>query len=68
ARSLAERGGHYLGLTGGQVPPEQLAQFLREQRVWVSVRGDSIRVTPHLYTSEDDIDRFLNALEQAAST
>jgi selenocysteine lyase/cysteine desulfurase len=35
---------------------------LREQRFRVSLRDDGIRVSPHIYNTEDDIDRFLSAL------
>jgi selenocysteine lyase/cysteine desulfurase len=36
---------------------------LAERNVYVSVRGSSIRVTPHLYNSDSDIDRLVEALE-----
>jgi selenocysteine lyase/cysteine desulfurase len=29
------------------------------------VRGDSLRVTPHLYNDDEDIDRLLAALARA---
>ncbi|NBP95372.1 MAG: aminotransferase, partial [Gammaproteobacteria bacterium] len=35
---------------------------LNKQNVFVSVRGDSLRVTPHLYNDESDIAQFLKAL------
>jgi selenocysteine lyase/cysteine desulfurase len=33
--------------------------------VYVSVRGDSLRVTPHLYNDDADVDRLIHALERA---
>ena len=63
-RSLPEglRAPHYLGLMrDGGYPPDLLAR-LAEQRVFVSVRGDAIRVTPHVYNDTRDVDRFLEAL------
>jgi selenocysteine lyase/cysteine desulfurase len=33
--------------------------------VFVSVRGDAIRVAPHLYNDDGDIHRFLAVLREA---
>ena len=33
--------------------------------VYVSLRGDSLRVTPHLYNNDADVDRLLGVLERA---
>jgi selenocysteine lyase/cysteine desulfurase len=30
------------------------------------VRGPSVRVSPHLYNTEEDVDRFFDVLEQVA--
>ena len=60
-----ERAAHYLGL---QVPaglPPDLLPRLAQRKVFVSVRGSSIRITPHLYNTEDDIDRLCAALREA---
>ena len=35
---------------------------LSERRVFVSIRGDTIRVTPHLYNDVDDVEAFVAAL------
>jgi len=37
-------------------------EVLANERVFVSVRGTSIRVTPHVYNSKEDVDRFLELL------
>ncbi len=42
--------------------PAALAQRLQAAGVLISVRGDAIRVSPHFYNSEDDLDRLLDAL------
>jgi selenocysteine lyase/cysteine desulfurase len=60
------RAGHFLGLgfSGGKVPaglPERLAA----ENVYVSVRGPAMRVTPHLYNDENDIDRLMEALKRS---
>jgi selenocysteine lyase/cysteine desulfurase len=59
------RAGHYLGLRFRDGVPEGLLDQLVRRKVYVSVRGDSVRVTPHLYTTDGDVDRFFEALEEA---
>lgn len=59
------RAGHFLGLRFPRGMPAGLLDALDEARVYVSVRGDSLRVTPHLYNDDDDVDRLMQALEQA---
>ena len=56
------RAGHYLGLRLPEAPPRGLPERLAERRVFVSVRGDSLRVTPHLYNREEDVDRLFEVL------
>jgi selenocysteine lyase/cysteine desulfurase len=56
------RATHYLGLQmDGGLPPRLLPELSR-RNVFVSVRGDSIRVTPHVYNTPADVDRFVQAL------
>ena len=61
----ALRAGHFLGLRfpGGGLPAGLLAALAAEQ-VYVSVRGASMRVTPHLYNTDEDVDRLFAALER----
>jgi len=56
------RVGHMLGLRFPDGMPEALPRRLEEARVFVSVRGDAIRVSPHVYNSEGDVMRFLSVL------
>jgi selenocysteine lyase/cysteine desulfurase len=58
----ARRAGHYLGLrrTGGL--PAGLPERLTAARVFASVRGDALRITPHLYNTEQDRLRLLEVL------
>jgi len=56
------RAGHYLGLrAAGGLPPE-LSRRLAAAGVYVSVRGSALRVTPHLYNDQEDVERFFTAL------
>jgi len=59
------RAGHFLGLRVPRGIPEGLLGALRKAGVYLSVRGDSLRVTPHLYNNDADVDRLMHALEQA---
>ena len=67
----AHRPPHYLALS---LPPsldgepgaaDRLRGALSERGVFVSVRGSSVRVTPHLYNDETDLAAFGSALEAA---
>jgi cysteine desulfurase/selenocysteine lyase len=42
--------------------PEALADRLRAAGVIISLRGDVIRVSPHFYNTEDDLQRLLETL------
>lgn len=55
------RAPHFLAL---DLPPqsvEGLAERLAAQKVFVSVRGQSLRVTPHLYNDDIDAEALLSA-------
>ena len=65
AVSEALRAPHYLGL---KLPPgaaPDLTARLAAHRVHVSQRGDRLRVTPHVYTDEGDVERLVGALGRA---
>jgi selenocysteine lyase/cysteine desulfurase len=42
--------------------PNGLAERLAAAQVHVSLRGDSIRVAPHLYNDERDVTRLVEVL------
>ena len=65
ASPRAQRAGHFLGLRFPGGLPQGLLDRLAARDVFVSVRGDSLRVTPHLYNDEEDAERLLAALAQA---
>jgi selenocysteine lyase/cysteine desulfurase len=61
----ARRAGHYLGLRfAGGVPPDLPAR-LAAGNVHVSVRGTAMRVTPHLWVTDADVERLFKVLRQA---
>lgn len=58
------RAGHFLGLRFPHGIPDDLPGNLSRNGVHVSVRGTSMRVTPHLYNDAEDVDRLFTALEK----
>lgn len=58
----ASRAPHFLGLRFPGGAPANLVQDMAAQQVHVSQRGDSMRVTPHLYNTDADTDRLIHAL------
>ncbi len=56
------RARHMIGLKLGSAAPGNLAARLAAQGVYVSVRGESVRVSPHLYNTERDVERLFAAL------
>ena len=64
AVAAQSRARHMIGLKIGSAAPEDLAARLAGERVFVSVRGDSVRVSPHLYNTEADVERLFEVLER----
>lgn len=57
-----KRAPHFIGLKfPGNLPPN-LLEALARRKVYVSIRGTSIRVTPHLYNDARDVERLFEAL------
>jgi selenocysteine lyase/cysteine desulfurase len=56
------RAGHMIGLKLGPETPEDLAARLTQENVFVSVRGRNLRVSPHLYNTETDVERLFDSL------
>ena len=61
------RAPHMIGVRAPSGLPDGLSHKLAEQRVFVSVRGDSIRVSPHVYNDESDVDRLFAVLDEVLS-
>jgi len=60
-----QRCGHLIGIRHPDGIPSELPARLREARVFVSIRGDSIRIAPHLYNDGNDIERLFEVLRAA---
>jgi selenocysteine lyase/cysteine desulfurase len=63
--SAEARAPHFQGARLPATEPRMLAARLVENGVYASVRGDHLRVAPHLYTDDEDLVRFDDALGAA---
>jgi selenocysteine lyase/cysteine desulfurase len=57
------RGGHMMGIRAGNgIDLDAVQRRLAERRIGVSRRGSALRIAPHLYNDEADIDALIGAL------
>jgi selenocysteine lyase/cysteine desulfurase len=63
--SGSERGPHMLGLEVPQPTALRLGEELEKRGVIASVRGNSLRLAPHLHVTHDDIDRLIEGVAAA---
>lgn len=59
------RSAHLFGLRRAGGLPAGLPASLRAANVFVSIRGDAIRISPHVYNTEADVDCLVGALRAA---
>jgi selenocysteine lyase/cysteine desulfurase len=62
AAPIGTRAAHFLALEFPEGVPEGLTDRLAEAQVHVSLRGASLRVTPHLYNSDADAEALIATL------
>lgn len=55
---------HMIGIRLPNGLSEGLGQRLTDARIYVSIRGDAIRIAPHLYNDESDIERLFSVLRE----
>ena len=60
------RAPHYLALRRKAAIPKELPEMLASEKVFVSVRGSSIRVTPNVYNTAEDCERLIACLRRIA--
>ncbi len=58
------RAPHFAGIRFPNGLPEGLLDALRARHIYLSIRGTSLRVTPHLYTTDEDIDILFRTLSE----
>ena len=59
------RAPHLLGVKFPPGAAARLAAGLAEAKIYVSVRGDSMRIAPHLYNTPGDVERLLDQIKKA---
>jgi selenocysteine lyase/cysteine desulfurase len=59
------RASHYLGLRFSGGVPADLPMRLAAAQVHVSVRGQAMRVTPHVWNTDDDVEKLFSVLKTA---
>ncbi len=57
------RATHMLGIHFPQGVPDTLTDQLVKNQIYVSVRGSSVRIAPHVYNTVDDVDRLFEVLQ-----
>ena len=62
AEPAGRRFGHFLGVRGEPDRIARLGEAMRAAKVQAAVRGDCIRIAPHLHNSPEDVDRLCEVL------
>jgi selenocysteine lyase/cysteine desulfurase len=57
-----ERSSHLTGIIFPHELPHTVQEKLQSEKISISIRGNAIRVSPHLYNTKEDIEHFLNCL------
>ncbi|MBV8898107.1 MAG: aminotransferase class V-fold PLP-dependent enzyme [Acidobacteriaceae bacterium] len=57
-----QRCGHMIGIRHPEGIPNELPGLLQQARIFVSIRGDSIRIAPHLYNDQKHVERLFQVL------
>lgn len=60
-----ERAGHMLGIRFPNGVPDGMLQNLSQENVYVSVRGNAVRISPHLHNNEADVSRLLDVMRNS---
>ena len=55
---------HFIGLRAPQGWPEGLIQALAAERIYTSLRVDTLRIGPHLFSTQDDVARLFQVLDR----
>jgi selenocysteine lyase/cysteine desulfurase len=62
----AQRGPHLLGLRLPGEAGARVVAALADANCFAGLRGTSLRIAPHLHTTDEDVDRLIDALSRAA--
>ncbi len=62
--AAAYRTPHLIGISHRAGLPKKIAAVLAAEKIFVSIRGNAIRIAPHVYNTPADIDRLLAVLRK----
>ena len=62
-----ERGPHMLGLKLPENTVARAREQMKTSGVYAALRSKSLRISPHLYTTDSDVDRLIEALKKATN-
>jgi selenocysteine lyase/cysteine desulfurase len=60
-----QRAGHILGARFPKGLPDGISQRLAEENVFVSIRGNAMRIAPHLHVCDHDLEKLIAVLKTA---
>ena len=60
------RSSHLFGVRNSELDVRALARELEANNIYVSVRGNSIRVSPYVHNSEDQLFQLADVLKSVA--
>jgi selenocysteine lyase/cysteine desulfurase len=55
---------HFIGLRAPQGWPDGLLQALAAERIYTTLRVDTLRISPHLFSAQDDVSRLFQVLDR----
>ena len=58
------RGPHFIGAKLPKGAPENILETLSKEKIYLSERGGSLRITPHLWNNNNDFDRLETVLSK----
>jgi len=59
-----QRAGHLLGIRFPNGVPDGIQLRLQKEHIFVSIRGDAIRIAPHVYNTAEDVEKLMRALAE----
>ena len=62
-KPLTPNAGHIISIPIGNRNVESLKKKLSENKIFVSIRGTYIRISPHLYNDASDIEKLISCLD-----
>jgi selenocysteine lyase/cysteine desulfurase len=61
------RAPHYLCLRRKSGIPAEFVKLLAQEKIFISIRGSSMRVSPHVYNSVEDVERLISCLRRISA-